>query len=336
MRIEARNDAPKWIADFCEVPSRLRQGPASIGLAAPQLWGQFLKMAPPQGSEFWLAYEGDTAVGRVGVSLAPHYPGTGVVGFFETDVRHAEHEAIATMLLSTAVEWLKTKGCTSFVGPMNLNTWFQYRFRVDEDDRAYPWEPQNPKEYPHYFEKAGFAPLEKYHSVGSAGLAEFAAHAAGGYQKALSLGYTFRGWDGANVLEKEVPILHTISNEGFAQNFLFQPLPLELFRQLYVPLANKFDFSYSFFCLNPQGKEVGFCFSFLDGDALVLKSATVLASDQGKGLSNALMHLSATEALKRGITKYTSALMREGNRSESYSKRGTTLWSHHYTLYKKG
>ncbi len=335
MRIESKKGDPAWVFDFCELPNQIREGRAKVGNIPPALWAQFLNLAPAGSSQFWVAYDGNKAVGRVGVSLAPNHPGTGIVGFFETDVRSFEADAIATILLSTAVEWLKLKGCTSFVGPMNFNTWFPYRFRTDNDERAFKWEPQNPAEYPAFFEKAGFVPFEKYHSVGSSGLNDFAAGTAAAYQKARALGYHFRNWDGSQVLEKEVPILYRLSLEGFANNFLFQAIPLETFRQLYVPIANKFDFGFSFFCMNPAGEEVGFVFSFLDDDALVIKSVTVLATERGKGLSNALTHLAAAEALKRDVSRYTSALMHQGNRSESYSKKGGTLWSHEYVLYKK-
>src|SRR4051812_6610808 len=102
MKIEARNDSAQWTTDFCELPARVRQGSAAVGLVAPQLWGQFLKMAPPQASQFWVVYDGETAVGRIGATLAAQYPGTGVIGFFETDGRATEPAAVATMLLSTA------------------------------------------------------------------------------------------------------------------------------------------------------------------------------------------------------------------------------------------
>ena len=90
-----------------------------------------------------------------------------------------------------------------------------------------------------------------------------------------------------------------------------------MFRQLYVPIANKFDFSYCFFAVNPQGEETGFTIAFAESEALVMKSVTVIEAERGKGLSNALMNLASAEALKRNITNYVTALMREGNRSEA-------------------
>ncbi len=324
---------PGWSDAFCALPEQVRQGNARVGLLPASLWNQFLQNAPAGAAEFWVAYDGDVAVGRIGANLTP--TAVGVVGFFETNVAHANAATIATLLLDAAVHWCAARGMESVVGPMNFNTWFSYRLRTDEDDRAFAWEPQNPREYVTYFERSGFSALEKYHSVGTAGLKAFHDASQAAYGSALQDGYTFRAWDATALLDKEVPILHRLSNEGFKGNFLFQPLPLEMFRQLYVPIANKFDFTHCFFAMNPAKQEVGFTFAFVEADSLIMKSVTVVESERGKGLSNALMHLAAAEALKRNISHYISALMREGNRSESYSKKGNSLWTHRYVLFSR-
>jgi GNAT superfamily N-acetyltransferase len=255
------------------------------------------------------------------------------VGFFEVDPRF---ESVASDLLDAASEWLSSRGCARAVGPLALNTWFPYRFRVDsESEHHFPWEPINPPAYPGLFARAGFTEVQGYHSVATAGLAAYAEKTRPAYEKAAASGFTFRPFDGAKLMEREVPLLHEISLKGFADNYLYEPIPLAAFRELYVPIANKMDFSYAFFVLSPEGKEVGFFFGFLQEDAVVLKSVTVLPEYRGFGLSNALSHLIAKRGVEHGATKYISALVRSGAQSESYGKKGETLWVHRYALYEK-
>ena len=41
------------------------------------------------------------------------------------------------------------------------------------------------------------------------------------------------------------------------------------------------------------------------------------------------------EEVSQGLDRFISALVRTGNRSESYAKKGATLWDHRYALDSK-
>ena len=56
---------------------------------------------------------------------------------------------------------------------------------------------------------------------------------------------------------------------------------------------------------------------------------------RGKRLSTALTYLPATLAVEKGITKFATALIRDGNHSESFNKKGELLWTHRYVLFSK-
>jgi GNAT superfamily N-acetyltransferase len=294
------------------------------------VWGRFLDLAPQGFAEFWVALEGDRPVGRVGASLMPSHPGKGAIGFFE-----AGNETVSKALLLAAETWLKGKGVKEAVGPMNLNTWFPYRFRTDSHALSFAWEPANPAEYPKFFEKEGYEVCESYHTLGSSGLSAYAEKTKPAFESASKEGFHFRPFDGPNFLEREIPILFELSMAGFRDNFLFEPITVQQFRELYVPIVKKMDFSCAFWALSPEGKEVAFLFAFPEPDYLVLKSATVLDAFRGKGLSTALTHLAAREGVSRGLENFISALVRTGNRSESYAKKAATLWEHRYSLYRK-
>lgn len=328
-------DAAAFREAFSELPSRVRDGVARTGLLPEALWGRFLDMAPAPFAEFWVAEIDGVPVGRIGANRLQTYPDTGAIGFFEVDTRHAQVESIAAALLDEAKGWLRGAGMSKAVGPLNLSTYFPYRFRTRfDDEHAFAWEPNQPPEYPGYFRSAGFQVCEKYTTTGVDGLGRFLQLTRADFDAAAGRGYSFRPFRGDTLLETEVPVLHRLSLEGFKENFLYESISLEAFRELYVPIAKKMDFSHCCFALDSTGKEVGFFFGFLEGDNFVIKTITVLPEARGQGLSNSMVHYAARSAFERGIDKYIVALVREGIRSESYAKKGNVTWVHEYELYE--
>jgi len=181
-----------------------------------------------------------------------------------------------------------------------------------------------------------------YSSEGHPGFGDFVARLRPHWSRAKDLGYRFRRLDPAALMEREVPILHSLSMRGFAANFLFEPLPLQLFKQLYVPTAAKTTSrseELSGFVISPAGEEVGFSFSFIDSTGgvprVVLKSAAILPEHRGKGLSNALFYELLKDLDPSVHTEFVSALVRAGAQSESYGRAHGTLWRHEYELLSK-
>lgn len=330
------NSKSDFDQDFSNLPEKCRERDFRTGLLPAQVWNQFLNLNFPAPLEFWIVKDGDTVVGRVGANVSLLKKTSGAIGFFEVDTNHPQASAAAALLLSTAQKWLISLGVTEAIGPMNLNTWFAYRFRVKpKDPMSFQWEPVNPPEFPKYFESAGFSAIENYKTHGLQGIDAYIQKTKPTYDTALSKGFSFRPFDGNHLLDREVPHLYTISMIGFKNNFLFEPIDGTSFKQLYVPIANKLDVSFSFFALNPEGKEVGYLFAFVDQGYIVFKSSTVLPEARGLGLSNALMYLSAEKAKAAGVSKMITALVKSGNQSESYAKKAEVLWEHKYILYRK-
>ncbi len=313
-----------------ENSAEFRDGFCRLGVGPRAFWGRFLDLAPQGMAEFWVAFENGAPVGRVGASRLPSYPETGAIGFFE-----APNETVAAALLNAAETWLKERGVKTAVGPMALNTWFGYRFRTDDHALKFPWEPNNPKEYPEYFVKLGYQEAEAYHSPAAEGLSAYAERTYETLKRLSSEGFRFRPFDGAKFLEKEVPILYELSQAAFKNNYLFEPISFEFFRELYVPIANKLDYTYSHFVTNAAGKEVGLFFAFPDQGYLVFKTICIHPEYQGRGLSTALSALSAIRGVEAGIGHFVTGLVKDGNRSESYTKKSKALWQHRYVLYRK-
>ncbi len=307
-----------------------REGFCRLGTGPRALWGRFLDLAPAGNAEFWVAFENGLPVGRVGASRLPSHSEIGAIGFFE-----APNETVAGALLQAAEGWLKAQGVKTAVGPMALNTWFNYRFRTDDHELKFTWEPNNPSEYPGYWTKHGYEAAEAYQSPAAEGLSAYAERTYESLKRLSGEGFRFRPFDGPKFLETEVPILYELSQVAFKQNYLFEPITFEFFRELYVPLANKLDYSYSHFVTNAQGKEVGLFFAFPDQGYLVFKTICIHPDYQGRGLSTALSALSAIRGVESGIGHFVTGLVKDGNRSESYTKKSRALWQHRYVLYRK-
>lgn len=74
--------------------------------------------------------------------------------------------AVARQVLQHACEELTANGCTMAVGPMDGNTWRQYRLVTEfGGEPAFFLEPSNPKDWPGHFLENDFAPLAEYFSA---------------------------------------------------------------------------------------------------------------------------------------------------------------------------
>ncbi len=298
-----------------------------------------VSMPFPKAREFWLAVSNDGSVlGQVGASLSLHHPGTGYVGFYS--LRDPLDETTASLLLDEACRFLKASGANRAVGPMHLNTWLPYRFALPSSGPGpFMWEPGNHPNDPVLWKKNGFTREMLYASQGHDGLGQLVSAMKPAWDKARALGFSFRNVDSERLLDQELPILHRLSMAGFSDNHLFEPLPANLFRELYVPLAGKNarqNLALAAFVLSPEGEEVGFSFSFIDPShgkpRVVLKTATILPEFRGRGLSNALFYETLGSLDLTLHTEFVAALVKQGAQSESYGKHCPMLWRHEYEL----
>ncbi len=325
-------DRAEFIQTFSLIQDQIRKDPYRVGLLPVAQQQLFLQMHSSLPSEFWTLHQSSPSeCGRMAAYLSSSYPQVGYIGFFE-----AENFSIAQALIENAIKWLKTQGVKKIYGPINWNTWFSYRFRVQEDSsQAFRFEPVNPPEYPIWFQELGFQIIETYHTDGLDGIQGIADETKNDYQKAISCGYQIRTLDSTVPLEQELQILYEISLPAFQFNFLFEPIPFDFFKKLYVPLFQSADPKLLLFICNPKGKPLGYFFSFIEFDYLVLKTTAIHPEARGLGLSNAMLHAAVNEAMKKGVKKSIAALMKTGIQSESYSRKQNILWRHEYGLFEK-
>ena len=346
---EQTTDKPAFIEAFSHLPARVRLGHYRNALLPERLEQALVALPPPAPRNFWLLEENGAPIGRIGANVSTHDPQIGYVGFFELDSRHPDAAQAAGILIDAACAFLREKVATVY-GPVNLNTWLPYRFRVNErDDRCFAWEPVNPPEYVSHFQAVGFERAADYHSNAFGNLDKFLDQTEPDYRRALANGFTFRSFDWSRLLDRDAPLLYRLTNEAFADSFLFEIAPQSLFN-IFIGTLGKPEKDCTHFAVSAQGHEVGFFYAYTDlqppaasadaetGEAetyIVLKSTGVSKEARGQGLSNALAHLSVKSALAKGAQYRIAALVRSGLQSESYAKKGDQFWQHQYALFKR-
>lgn len=335
-RVESKSESsdPRAIlGEFVALPAKLRQAPYDLGLLAPEAETLLLTIQAFGPRELWLARKDGHVVGRVGATVSAHEPTRGAVGFFEVA---AGHEQAAFPLLEAAERWLADHGARQVFGPMSINTWFPYRFRVDpSDDMLFSWEPVNPPVYPELFEKAGYARDMRYHSDCLSDIRSLGEGMRRTFDKSPAAKYSYRPVR-IEDLRSEIPKLHELSIRSFQGNYLIEPIALPVFEQLYVAQASKRRSVGCFFVVDAVDGEVGYVISFEDeAGQFVIKSLAVVPEHQGKALSFGLVYHTVQAGIERGHDVAIAALMESGNRSEFGNKRSPVGWQHQYALLRK-
>lgn len=283
---------------------------------------------------------------RFAARPSPVHVGIGTIGFVEIDLTHPEHAAAVEMALTGAEAWLKERGVTTVVAPVDFNTWFSYRFSV-EGPKHYPrsgWEPTTPPEYEALFRAHGYVTHSTYNSVffPHIRIGTFApgtGHLKAAYERMNALGYGMRPLDMDRFQEHELPLLHAISHEAFAEAPLFEPIDVQTFSVLYAAGKATYDISPSSILIAPDGTEVGFLFAFFDGKHYVIKSLAVRRKHQGKNVAGGLVYAGLRMAFQRGMKTTVSALVRTGIASDKMNRRSRKFtwlaWTHDYILLQK-
>jgi GNAT superfamily N-acetyltransferase len=331
--------------DFRQAAKRLRPAGPWREAAPPEAMVEAQAVAAwPAPRELFLAYGDDGALlASCGASIALTDPAQGFLGFFEAADGTAG-QAAARAVLAAGEAWLGAKGVRRALGPVNLCTWLPYRFQAEAFAAPpRPWEPCSPPHYLALWQAAGYLPAEHYFSEAARLLPAAAAANAAPLAKAEAHGYAFRPFerDPQRFMSEEVEVLHRLTLASFSDNFLFEPLPLEFFRQLYLPIVGKLAAArFSWFALAPDdGAPCAFLFAFEEQGSLVLKTVGVVPAHRGHSLQMALLQKAVVQAVSEGLGTAVSALLKAGIASEKipalFAKTGGALWRHRYVLLEK-
>ena len=336
-----------FIEEFAHLRDMVREEKYKVGGPGPLQVKALVHWGVKKRANFWLVKDkSEKSILRLCARVSPHLKDHGTIGLFEMELTHPNAHEAFELALQTALDWLRSKGVKEVAAPVDMNTWFTYRFSLEGKHFSprLKWEPTTPPEYLTLFKEKGFKDFALFHSV-------FFPHyrignwclGTGPMRRSLKglyhQGFTLRPFDKERFMTHEVPVFHTISHEAFSDSLLFEPIDLETFSNLYAVALKSYDFSPSRVLVSPEGETAGFIFAFYDGDFLVIKSIAILKKYQGKNLSSGMIYNSVRESFAFNKKGTISALVRTGIASESIEKNvKKTLWfswAHYYSLLKK-
>ena len=298
-----------------------------------------------QADEHWLVHDGsDTPLARCSLwwNAVPQYPEQtlGLIGHYAS-----VNDESASLLLDASCRRLSAQGCTLAVGPLDGNTFRNYRFvterALDGIERpAFFLEPNNPDAWPLQFIAAGFEPLAHYVTAfGELPAAD--PRLADLSKRVADAGVTVRQVDLSRFAE-EMESIYEVVARSFQDNFLYTPIEREEFIAQYTPIRPYIQ--PELVLIAEQGPTpVGFAFTLPDlaqqqrgrpVDTLIIKTVAVLPHARGLGLGGLLAARVHTAARAMGLRYVIHALMHETNVSRRISVRYATP-IRRYTLYAR-
>jgi len=246
----------------------------------------------------------------------------------------------AAILLSHCCRELAGQGCSVAIGPMDGNTWRRYRFITRRgSEPPFFLEPDNPDEYPGYFETAGFAPLARYYSNLDPDLGWELAEPL--KERLARRGVHVRPLDPAD-FAAELERIYTISVAAFTNNFLYSPISRDEFMAMYTRVQSAVQPELVLFA-EYRHQPVGFVFAIGDllhggaggrAETVIIKSMAVLPEWNGRGVGPLLMAAVTANARALGYQRGIHALMHESNRSRGLSGHHGAM-IREYTLYSR-
>jgi GNAT superfamily N-acetyltransferase len=239
---------------------------------------------------------------------------TGFVGALES--RDDDAQAV---LLARAAERLRAAGCALAAGPVDGDTWHRYRL-VTWSDGTPPFalEPYSPAEATVPWERAGFAPLERYASYRDDALGTRDPRAPALEARLCAAGIVLRPLDLAR-FDDELAQIHALALRGFRDAALYAPIGFEAFAALYRPLAPLLDPRLCPVAVR-DGRIAGALFALRDPRApqtVVLKTVVRDPDRALAGLGFVLTDHARAAAHALGATRAISALQHDGSVARS-------------------
>ena len=279
----------------------------------------------------------------------------GMLGFFAS----INDVAAAKRCLLAAVEWLRGRGCRLIVGPIDGDTWHEYRLNVGPwDDPLFLSEPSNPDFYPRLWSESGFRVLESYHSKIVERIDAILPVVQPSLDAAVSKGYQFRPID-LSRFDSELDVIYDLSIASFADNFLYESIERDEFKRLYQSARSVVDEDLVWFASDENDNPVGFLFCIIDYRAAVdamrgkqnlfgklrfllnkrratrvnFKSICVLPEHRQNSVAAALMCKAYQASVRKGFQQANLCLIKDGNPSTKLDGQHSRIMRR-YNLYE--
>lgn len=267
------------------------------------------------------------------VSLWYPTPKTGYLGNF-----YAQSQEIAKELLTIAQDRFTVNGVSTIYGPINGNTWNQYRFVTSGfTNKPFLLEPFNPECYPKYFLEFGFEPAASYESSILKTQENYSRNPI-----ELPPNIELESFN-PNESLIELESMYQVAKDSLCENFLYTHISKQEFTDIYKPLVSSLDPRLVILAKEKKdhtSKTVGFIFAIpydfsRNCRTVVLKTLCRLKSEHYKGLGLALTSICHSIAYKIGYTRAVHALYKVGDNSCATNKIPQSKILRKYSLFKK-
>ena len=238
----------------------------------------------------------------------------GIIGHYA-----ARDGSAARLVLKYVCEQLSGRGCTIVIGPMDGNTWRQYRLVSDPgSEPPFFLEPQNPDDWPDHFVANGFEPLAQYFSALNANLRHQVAGLCEVAHRMAVQGVRIRPLEG-DQFDDDLRRIYAIATIAFRDNLFYSPLAEPEFIAQYRALSRLVPMNLVLIA-ERQDRPIGFVFAVPDLlqaqrgepiDTIIVKSLGVLPGRHYAGLGNLLLASVEKRACELGYVRSVYALVRD-------------------------
>jgi GNAT superfamily N-acetyltransferase len=227
--------------------------------------------------EYFAAWRNEQIVGTIAayINARDNEANDEQIGWFGAfDV--VEDQEAATVLLETASEWVRSKGCESICGPQTFNNHGDYGLLIDGFTRPILLMPYNPSYYQRLVEGAGFEKREDLYSfhvsrnqANQMGLLERLQRITQSVTRRSKI--TIRPMDRRHMREEFV-LLKDIYNEAWSDTRGFVPMTKAELDALVQSLGRLLEPDFVFFAY-AAGEPVGFVMAVPDYNQVLKKAA---------------------------------------------------------------
>ncbi len=243
----------------------------------------------------------------------------------------------SNILLKKAKDLAAQKKYQWLIGPMEGSTTNPYRFSQNNQSANFFMEPYHHIYYNKQFQNAGFQSIAEYFSNQTHSLQYSSSKTEALERDFIQKGATFRN---INLMDLEVDLrkIATLSQEAFANNFLYTPIQVEEFISKYKKHSPLFD-PRLIWIVEDQQKEIqAFLFAIKDycdpnQETLIIKSMARKKNACFKGIGSILSKKVYQAAKELGYKKVIHAFIYQDNNSLALSKKFAGSPYKSYALY---
>ncbi len=215
----------------------------------------------------------------------------------------------------------------TIIGPMNGNSWFNYRIALSNFDLLFKYDVTNPAYYFEIFEKSGYKVAHHYFTNLQTNVELI--------QQNMMSDYSIVFFNQEELNHRIIEIYH-ITMDAFKYAPFFIPIPFSVFEIQFKSQLQLIDLRVSPFVINSMNElcAYSYCYLINNGDSMVVKTIARKQGRQYAGLGRLLSNAITTKAIEVKVNAIIHAFMHVENSSKSLSERYKGVTLKQYGLYQ--